>query len=237
MAEKEKAEVLNIYDKLVWVQNELKAPKSQFNKFGGYKYRNNEDILEAVKPLLLKYKLTLIVGDEVVLVGERYYIKATATLVDTESALTITNTALAREEESKKGMDASQLTGSTSSYARKYCLNGLFAIDDTKDSDTTNNGVVPEVDEEGVSLRVKAQLKNRVVDAEVPYVAQPLPNIPQKISQAQVSELNELLNQLPMERQVKFLEWLKAKKKIDGGLPGIETKQFAEVKTALASAI
>ena len=128
----------NIYMKLVEVQSELKAPKSQFNKFGNYAYRNCEDILEALKPILNKVKAIVNISDEVVLVGERYYIKATVKFIDAETGEVVEASAMAREEESKKGMDASQLTGSTSTYARKYALNGLFAIDDTKDSDTTN---------------------------------------------------------------------------------------------------
>ena len=128
-----------IYEKLLNIQNELKAPKSQFNDFGKYKYRNAEDILEAVKPLCFKYKATLTLTDEIVLIGERYYVKATATLTDNEKPeLKIWTTAYAREEEIKKGMDGSQVTGASSSYARKYALNGLFNIDDTKDSDSTN---------------------------------------------------------------------------------------------------
>jgi hypothetical protein len=125
----------NIYAKLISVQNELKAPKSQYNSFGKYSYRNQEDILEAVKPLLLKHNLSLFLKDEITLIGDRYYLKATCILIDTETSETVENTALARESESKKGMDDSQVTGSTSSYARKYALNGLFLIDDTKDAD------------------------------------------------------------------------------------------------------
>lgn len=121
------------------VQNELNAPKNQFNKFGGYRYRNCEDIYNAVKPLLKKYLLTLTLTDEVVMIGERYYVKAVATLLDTVNPNEwICGTAFAREEEVKKGMDGSQITGASSSYARKYALNGLFLIDDVKDSDTTN---------------------------------------------------------------------------------------------------
>ena len=130
----------NLNDKLLYIQANLKAPKGQYNSFGKYNYRACEDILEAVKPLLVEVKATLIIGDEIVVIGDRYYIKATAELIDTESQEIIVNTGYAREEESKKGMDASQVTGSASSYARKYALNGLFAIDDTKDSDYTNNG-------------------------------------------------------------------------------------------------
>ena len=130
---------MNIYEKLSKVQTELKAPKNQFNGFGKYKYRNCEDILEAVKPLLAKNKLTMLISDEIEHIGERFYIKATVTLFDVETGETIITSKLAREEETKKGMDASQLTGSTSSYAAKYALNGLFLIDDTKDADATNN--------------------------------------------------------------------------------------------------
>ena len=128
----------SVYLKLVEVQNKLKAPKNQFNKFGNYAYRNCEDILEALKPILSEVKAVVNISDEVVLVGERYYIKATVKFIDAETGDVVEASAMAREEESKKGMDSSQLTGSTSSYARKYALNGLFAIDDTKDSDTTN---------------------------------------------------------------------------------------------------
>ena len=121
---------------LIAIQSELKAPKNQKNKFGNYMYRSAEDILEALKPLLKKYNCHLTISDEMVVLGERYYVKATATLA--KEGESISTTAYAREEENKKGMDSSQLTGSTSSYARKYALNGLFCIDDTKDSDFTN---------------------------------------------------------------------------------------------------
>lgn len=149
---------MNIYEKLSEIQNELKAPKGQYNSFGKYKYRSCEDILEAVKPICKKYKATLVLSDEMIVLsgndygnkktiieGEnetttfealRYYIKATATLYDTEEEKSISNTAYAREELEKKGMDGSQITGTASSYARKYALNGLFNIDDTKDADT-----------------------------------------------------------------------------------------------------
>ena len=120
------------------IQSLLKAPKDQYNKFGNYKYRNCEDILEAVKPFLFSQSCTLTISDEIVMIGTRYYVRATATIKNANGE-TETTTAYAREDESKKGMDASQITGSTSSYARKYALNGLFCIDDTKDSDSLNN--------------------------------------------------------------------------------------------------
>lgn len=123
-----------INETLLKIQQELKAPKGQYNSFGKYKYRSCEDILEAVKPILAKYGATLTIADSLEFVGDRYYIKATATISAGEE--TIQTTAYAREEETKKGMDGSQITGTASSYARKYCLNGLFLIDDTKDADT-----------------------------------------------------------------------------------------------------
>ena len=129
---------MNVYEKLIAIQSELKAPKSQYNNFGKYAYRNCEDILEALKPILKEHKSTIYISDEIVTVLERFYVKATVTFIDAETGEKITNTAYAREEESKKGMDGSQVTGASSSYARKYALNGMFAIDDTKDSDFTN---------------------------------------------------------------------------------------------------
>lgn len=127
---------MNVYEKLLHVQQKLKAPKNQYNKFGDFHYRSCEDIQEAVKPLLQETKTVLLVNDEVVLIGSRFYIKATAVFHDTESTESITNTAFARENESKPKMDEAQITGSCSSYARKYALNGLFCIDDAKDPDT-----------------------------------------------------------------------------------------------------
>lgn len=129
---------MNIYEKLTEVQNELKAPKSRYNSFGKYNYRSCEDILEAVKPLLKSKKLAMTVKDDVYSVEGRFYIMATVTVFDCESEEKITTTAYAREDSDKKGMDGSQITGSSSSYARKYALNGMFAIDDTKDADSWN---------------------------------------------------------------------------------------------------
>ena len=127
---------ISIYEKLSNIQVELKCNKSQYNSFGKYNYRNCEDILEAVKPLCNKHRTTLILHDEVEVVSERYYIRAVATLHDWDSDNKIVASAYARESLTKKGMDDSQVTGATSSYARKYALNGLFNIDDTKDADT-----------------------------------------------------------------------------------------------------
>lgn len=129
---------MELREKLMLIQNELKAPKSQWNNFGKYNYRSCEEIMEAVKPLAFKYKAMVTITDELQQIGDRYYILAIATIYDVESDKSMQATSYAREPETKKGMDSSQITGSTSSYARKYALNGLFAIDDTKDSDATN---------------------------------------------------------------------------------------------------
>lgn len=131
-----------LYQNLIKVQGALKAPKGQYNSFGKYKYRSCEDILEAVKPLLVQHGLLLTIEDDVIQVGDRIYIKAIATIRQGDNFLQ--SVAFAREEDTKKGMDSSQVTGAASSYARKYALNGLFCIDDNKDSDATNIGKQPE---------------------------------------------------------------------------------------------
>lgn len=127
---------MSVYEKLLSIQKELKAPKNAYNSFGKYNYRSCEDILEGLKPVLEAHKATLFITDSLELIGERYYIKATVKLIDIEDGSFIENSAYARESFEKKGMDDSQVTGATSSYARKYALNGLFLIDDTKDADT-----------------------------------------------------------------------------------------------------
>lgn len=127
---------MNIQEKLLYIQAKVKAPKNLYNSFGKYSYRNAEGILEAVKPFLDEMKCTLTISDEIVAVGDRIYVKANATLWDTEKLDVIAVSAYAREADQKKGMDDSQVTGTASSYARKYALNGLFLLDDTKDPDT-----------------------------------------------------------------------------------------------------
>jgi len=136
----------NLIEKLIQVQSELKAPKGQYNNFGKYKYRNCEDILEAVKPLLKKNNLFLYISDDIGEISGRYYVTSKVSVTDGVDTLSVNG--VAREEESKKGMDGSQISGASSSYARKYALNGLFAIDDTKDSDATNlgNSDIPRLD-------------------------------------------------------------------------------------------
>lgn len=137
------SEPLNIYQRLTDIQSRLKAPKNQHNNFGGYWYRSAEDILEALKPLLHEHGLMLTISDEIVEVGSRIYVKATARIAADVPMPPVEATAYAREPENRKGSDESQITGSASSYARKYALNGLFLIDDTKDADATNTHDAP----------------------------------------------------------------------------------------------
>lgn len=155
---------MNLLEKLMNIQNELQAPKGQFNSFGKYNYRNCEDVLEAVKPLLMKYKCTLNITDEVIEKEGRFYIKATVSIKDIESTEVESTVAYAREEESKKGMDGSQVTGASSSYARKYALNGLFAIDDNKDSDSTNTHGKDKPTNKGTDYK---PVENKLSDAQV----------------------------------------------------------------------
>jgi hypothetical protein len=140
---------------LITIQSELKAPKNQRNSFGNYNYRSAEDILEALKPLLAKYECLLTLNDSIELIGDRYYVKATARIVNSKG-IAIETTAFAREEESKKGMDGSQLTGSCSSYASKYALGKLFLIDDTKDADT-----MPPSTSEKPQVKAEAKLETK----------------------------------------------------------------------------
>lgn len=148
-------EKMNKWAKLSAVQTELKAPKDQRNNFGGYNYRSCEDILEALKPIQAKYGATTLLSDEVEQKGDRFYVKATATFIDIDTGDTISVTALAREADVKKGMDESQITGSASSYARKYALNGLFDIDDTKDADTMDNRNEPQTQPRATAKQVE----------------------------------------------------------------------------------
>lgn len=159
---------MSVYEKLAAVQRELKAPKGQFNSFGKYKYRSCEDILEALKPVLGKHGCAVTLSDEVVQVGERFYIRATASIMDCESGERAFNTAFAREDADKKGMDGSQITGTASSYARKYALNGLFLIDDTKDADTDayheqTSGEKPKEDPKIAAAKAKANEVKRML--------------------------------------------------------------------------
>lgn len=132
-------EKLNVYQKLMKVQATLKAPKNQYNSFGKYHYRSCEDILEGVKPILSEVGATITLSDNIEVIGDRVYVKAIALFRDADTGESVENVAYAREENEKKGMDGAQVTGASSSYARKYCLNGLLLIDDTKDADSVEN--------------------------------------------------------------------------------------------------
>ncbi len=158
---------MSINQKLLNIQTELKAPKGQKNKFGNYMYRSCEDILEAVKPLLKENRVTLQLTDEIVFLGNRYYIKATAILKDTEEKAMIENTAYARESETKKGMDDSQITGTASSYARKYALNGLFCIDDTKDADTNEYKEQQQDKDKLIDRKMMESLNKAIENAKI----------------------------------------------------------------------
>lgn len=186
--------------KLMMIQSELKAPKNQRNNFGKYNYRNCEDILNALKPHLMKYKCVVLLTDDLVLVGDRFYIKATAKLVDAESNNTISVNAYAREEETKKGMDSSQITGSASSYARKYALNGLFAIDDTKDSDFTNNGKEPPQPPQLPIQQVKFEI-NQVAKKKNVKPSKILNEVQQKVKY----KINEGINLQQAEEVINLL--------------------------------
>lgn len=154
-----------IYQKLAIIQTKLKCNKSQYNSFGKYHYRNAEDILESVKPLLNEVKAIINISDEIVNIGERFYVKATVKLIDVETGEQIESVAFAREEETKKGMDGSQVTGASSSYARKYALNGMFAIDDTKDADTLNDhGKSTQQKKKSLSAKTSSMLNMKITN-------------------------------------------------------------------------
>lgn len=176
----EEVKTVPIRARLLRIQRALKAPKNQRNTYGKYNYRNAEDILEAVKPLCDEHGAVLTLSDEIVVIGDRYYVKATATLIAVDSIGDwVSTVAYAREEQNKKGMDGSQVTGASSSYARKYALNGLFCIDDTKDSDATNTHGTDDApdqqpkDVQAAPVQPKNPVPGRAVDAWKRYVAIP----------------------------------------------------------------
>ncbi len=176
--------------KLIEIQSELKAPKNQRNTFGNYNYRSAEDILEAVKPLLKKHECTMTISDTIVEVGGRVYVKATATFLDGDNRTEVC--AFAREEETKKGMDAAQITGSASSYARKYALNGLFLIDDTKDPDATNDHGNPRAEK-------KAKIDTIVLAVNMAKTKDELVKIWQGLDPDTRVELQEVFSQRKAE--------------------------------------
>lgn len=201
---------MNIYEKLNNIQTELKAPKGQLNTFANYRFRSCEDILEAVKPFLSATKTALTLNDQIVLIGERYYVQATAILYDCEvEDSKICNISYAREEESKKGSDQSQVTGASSSYARKYALNGLFAIDDTKDSDATNT--------HGKDADTQADIpKTERVDTErriTPVEAQAVKDLAENVG----ANVKEMLTYYKVDSldDLKLAQWVHATKQLE----------------------
>lgn len=206
---------MTVYKKLIEVQKELKAPKNQRNSFGNYNYRSCEDILEALKPVLSEHGATVFISDKPVVKENLFsYIEATATFVDTESGESVSVTAYAREAETKKGMDPSQITGSASSYARKYALNGLFLIDDTRDADTdeqhnqtsgTKQKVFSKDDVTTLRLdlvKVATATKKDVNDLES-WVAQQIGlNNFESINQSSFAKANALVKQLMAKAKV-----------------------------------
>lgn len=189
---------------LAEIQAQLKVPKSQFNSFGKYAYRSAEDILEAAKPIITRHGFAVTLSDEVVVVGERYYVRATATL--TNGTVTYTSTAYAREEESKKGMDGSQVTGASSSYARKYALNGLFATDDTKDSDSTNTHDTSAVNGKRDTVRKLCERYSKSKLAKEQSLAAIAHDVLQKHSLSGLSALKECNNPAVFDDMIATLE-------------------------------
>lgn len=192
--------------KLLDVQKKLKAPKGQYNSFGKYNYRSCEDILESVKPLLGESGLTLIITDDISMIGDRYYVKATAILYDSDGE-NIRNTAFAREPDNKKGLDTSQITGTASSYARKYALNGLFLIDDTKDADTdeyhetTTRGKEPKNEVKKATYGQVQVLSQRYTGANLKHLLEVnhVSSI-DELSMEKASELIQRLNSMQNEK-------------------------------------
>lgn len=220
-----------IFQKLQNIQSRLKVEKKNYNSFGGYSYRSCEDILEAVKPLLVENNLALVMTDEVEAVGERYYIQATAILYDTENGTNISATAYAREAKEKKKMDDAQVTGSSSSYARKYALNGLFAIDDAKDSDFLNkdeayteNQQTRQNTQQGQQGRQSNQQRRQNNQQG---------NNPNNILESTRREISQTLKakEIPNED---FIYWLNRNYNTDK-LDGLQVNQLNEIRSQVAS--
>lgn len=195
--------------KLMNIQSELKAPKGQYNRFGEYTYRSCEDILEAVKPVLAKHGCTLTISDSIMLIGDRFYVKATATLSDTDSDKSISVSAYAREAQDKKKLDVSQVTGATSSYARKYALNGLFCIDDTKDADTDEHRQQQEKGgrkAEPKQQKPAALTKDELIDKVVALCDAKRIKVSDICMMSKVNSLEDLT----VDRLEKAIEWIGA---------------------------
>ena len=182
---------MGVYEKLAVVQKALKAPKNQRNSFGGYNYRSCEDILEAVKPLCVDNGLVLTLTDDIRMVGDRVYVLATATVVDVEESTQVSVNAFAREPLDKKGSDASQITGAASSYARKYALNGLFCIDDTKDADATNTHETAPKESKKTTTKSNAKADDEVKNEQMRASANDPYKLPEIAGGAPVAEKRE----------------------------------------------
>ena len=203
---------MSVYEKLMNVQSELHIPKGNFNSFGRYNYRSLEDIFEGRKPVLEKYKCAITVVDKVIEISGRFYIEATATFIDVETGEKVSNTALAREDDAKKGMDSAQLTGATSSYSRKYALGGLLMLDDCKDADT------PENAEE---QKNRASRDKKHIDA---------PKAPQGVTEADKTELRDLVEGLKEKYPTKNFSF---EAFFPNGVDGFTVREFAEAKAKL----
>lgn len=208
---------MNIQEKLLYIQAKVKAPKNLYNTFGKYSYRNAEGILEAVKPFLDEMKCTLTISDEIVAVGDRIYVKANATLWDTEKIDVIAVSAYAREAETKKGMDDSQVTGTASSYARKYALNGLFLLDDTKDADTDEyQKTVREQSGEKVGENVPQKVTDKVTDKPLTqYASEPAIKTIKIMAEKAQQPLDKIckkpIEELTADEATQIILWLKNK--------------------------
>lgn len=213
-----------IFQKLQNIQSRLKVEKKNYNSFGGYSYRSCEDILEAVKPLLVENNLALVMTDEVEAVGERYYIQATAILYDTENGTNISATAYAREAKEKKKMDDAQVTGSSSSYARKYALNGLFAIDDAKDSDFLNK------DE---AYTANQQKRQNTQQGQQGRQGNQQRSNPSNILESSRKEISQMLKAKNIQNR-DFINWLKKNFNTDK-LDGLQVNQLNAIKSQVAS--
>ena len=224
------AEKNGFAEKLNYIQTEIKAPKNMYNSFGKYKYRNAEGILESVKPFLKETGLMLVINDEIVLVGNRYYVKAIVKIFNSQGQVVVS--AFAREAEDKKGMDASQVTGATSSYARKYALNGLFLLDDTKDADTNE---YHEQESRGQKSQSKQYVKKQPTQPSQP-TTRPIDAAPPrqecgKISAEKVEQLTNLC--ILAERDPNYI----AKAMGANSLADVKDGDFIKVQSGLEKII
>lgn len=186
---------LSIYEKLEKIQNELNVPKGQYNSYGEFWYRSCEDILTALKPLCEKYRVVLTIRDEVTEIAGKNYIKAITELHDLDGLEIIRNYAFAREAETKKGMDASQITGATSSYARKYALNGLFCLDDVKDPDTDGFAKMQQGNDNPKATDKQLKLIQNMYEDDVEYLKEILSNLNKtKVSELTVKEASDIIS-------------------------------------------